>query len=222
MNNRIEYNEGDIIGECIYLKEVQPINYYSYNGKTKKRRRGLFKCRCGKIFETDIVNIKQKCTKSCGCLKLTNMCRKTHGLRYHPLYIAWKAMKYRCDNIKYKHYDNYGGRGIKVCERWYELTNFIEDMYPTFSKGLEIDRTDNNGNYEPENCKWVTHTENNNNKRDNRRVEYNGEIKTVKQWSDYLQINYSTLQRRLNNMSIEDALTKPFLRRNRKSKCNEV
>ena len=67
-------------------------------------------------------------------------------------------MKTRCINANSKSYKDYGGRGIKVCDRWHDVRNFIEDMYPTFKEGLMLDRINNNGNYEPSNCRWTTMT----------------------------------------------------------------
>lgn len=220
MPGRINYKDGDKVGECILIREVLPIRYNNPNGKHQDKRRGLFKCKCGNVFETDIISVKCGTTKSCGCYNKERLKNKplrfSHGLAKHPLYHTWINMKKRCDDIHYRQYDNYGGRGIKICNRWYDVAKFIEDVYPTYIEGLELDRIDNNGNYEPSNCRWITHSENNNNKRDNRRVEYNGEIRTAKQWSIHLNMKYTTLLRRLDCMSVEDALTKPFLTRNRK------
>jgi len=78
----------------------------------------------------------------------------------HPIYIAWRNMKGRCYNPSRYNYHKYGGRGIKVCERWFNLyDNFYEDMFPTWKEGLQLDRIENNGNYEPGNCRWSTRRE---------------------------------------------------------------
>ena len=91
-----------------------------------------------------------------------------HGLHHHRLYGTWNSMMHRCHKIKEgkKDYVNYRGRGIKVCERWHDVKAFIEDMYPSFQEGLELDRKDNNGNYDPDNCRWVTTSKNQKNRRD--------------------------------------------------------
>lgn len=91
-----------------------------------------------------------------------------HGLTKHPLYPVWAHSMARCYNIKDKGFHCYGGRGIKVDVRWHKCTNFIEDMYPTYKKGLQIDRKDNNGNYTKNNCRWITHTEQQRNKSNNK------------------------------------------------------
>lgn len=114
-------------------------------------------CQCGNKINADKNNLRSGHTKSCGCIEKEHcfgVCGD--GLRKHPLYQTWKTMIYRCTKSKRKEYKNYGGRGIKVCERWMNFQNFIDDMYPTYRLGLELDRKDNNGDYYFENCHWIT------------------------------------------------------------------
>ena len=129
-----------------------------------KARYGLYQCQyCGKEFECLQQNVKKGNTKSCGCQSVKF--KNPHGLRYHRLYDTWRDMKGRCYNPKSTNYTDYGGRGIKVCDRWLDIKNFIEDMYPSYQEGLTLDRIDVNGNYEPDNCRWTTKEVQNRNNR---------------------------------------------------------
>ena len=128
----------------------------------------ICKCECGNFTIVRGRSLKKGNTKSCGCLRKDTVRKRsiTHGLRKHPLYPVWNDMLHRCYNEKSKGYRNYGGRGIKVCDKWRNsVKNFIEDMYPSFKSGLSIDRVNNDGNYESDNCRWATQSQQNLNKR---------------------------------------------------------
>lgn len=100
-------------------------------------------------------------------------------------------------NIQRADYPRYGGRGIKICDRWQNsFNNFLEDMGPTFKNGLSLDRIDNDGNYEPSNCRWATNKEQQNNKRTNRLITINGITKNLTQWIDETHLKRSTVYMR--------------------------
>ena len=209
----IEYKEGEKIGSSIYIKELSP-SYHFIKDKYKiKIRKALFQCSCGKEFEGNVNQVKRG--ETCGCgykTRIEKLILKNtkHNMSNHPIYQVWLDMIKRCNSYKNKSYHNYGGRGIKVCERWTDINNFVEDMYPSYIKGLDIDRIDNDGNYEPSNCRWVTRKQNLNNTRHNKIIEFNGVQKTIKQWSEFINIPYQTLIDRLKRWSIERSLTTPL------------
>jgi hypothetical protein len=122
----------------------------------------LCRCDCGTQKEVAQGNLG-RCIFSCGCLHkelaAASKLRLTHGMRNSVEYATWNSMKNRCFNPKSQAFKNYGGRGITVCERWMKFENFFSDMGPR-PDGLEIDRINNNGNYEPDNCRWTTRSVN--------------------------------------------------------------
>lgn len=136
--------------------------------------------------------------------------KRTHGCSGNSRtseYAIWLSMKARCYNPLSKPYNNYGGRGITVCERWREsFQNFMEDMGPR-PPGMTIERLDNNGIYAPSNCKWATRKEQGVNKRNNRLIEYHGRRLTLSQWASETNISRQTLYRRLlAGWSVEESL----------------
>jgi hypothetical protein len=112
----------------------------------------------------------------------------------------------RCTNPKFPGYKNYGGRGITVCERWRQYEHFLADMGER-PHGMTIERKDNDGNYEPDNCRWATRLEQANNKRTNVFIEFDGKRMTRSQWERELGLGSTTLRNRLRNgKSIEEAM----------------
>lgn len=129
------------------------------------------------------------------------------------LYSIWHCMKLRCYNKNRESYKNYGARGIKVCSEWLlDFNNFKNWAYNNgYNDTLTLDRIDNNDDYKPSNCRWVTPKEQQNNTRRNHYILFNGQNKTLKQWSEELDIPYFCLRSRLNNLnwSVEKAFSTP-------------
>lgn len=123
--------------------------------------------------------------------------QKTHGMRHTTEYSIWASMLNRCRNPRVRCFERYGGRGIRVCDRWLRFENFFADMgfRPT---GMTLERKDTNGDYEPSNCKWATLTEQNNNKRTNRRITIDGETLTLAQWCRITGLHHKLIGRRLD------------------------
>jgi len=133
------------------------------------------------------------------------------GMKRNRTYNAWAGMKQRCNDPKHKYYDRYGGRGINVCERWSEsFEAFLADMGEC-PHGKSIDRFPNNdGNYEPGNCRWATAKEQNNNRSGNHLLEFQGKRLTISQWASELNINPGNIAMRVfRGWTIERALTTP-------------
>lgn len=192
-------------GYLIVLEYVATIKYFPIV---------LVKCDCGTIKQVRLYYLKSKSVISCGCYNKKRLGdqRRIHGCSggKHPLYGLWQAIKERCLNKKFEQYRDYGGRGITVCDQW--LNNFqafydwcIENGW---KKGLDIDRRENEGHYEPGNCRFVTRSINCNNKRNNRRLYHIGETKTLTEWCQVYDINLKVVQRRLGlGWTTERALT---------------
>jgi hypothetical protein len=131
-----------------------------------------------------------------------------HGMTDTPEHRIWLGMKGRCSNPNYEGYHNYGGRGIRVCDRWLLFANFIADMGHRPSPLHSIERIDNDGHYDPGNCKWATREEQNRNSRQNVKLTHNGQTMTIAEWADKLGIKHATLYGRIREgFPVEAALS---------------
>jgi len=136
----------------------------------RKNESIVWKCRCScnKIVFVSSSSLVRGDTRSCGCIRTellrSGVIRRTHGQRRTPLYWVWTTMKARCFNRKNHKFPRYGGRGITVDNKWLKFENFYKDMAKTYKRGLQIDRINNNGNYNKLNCRWTTSKVNNNNR----------------------------------------------------------
>lgn len=167
-------------------------------------RKWLCECECGNTIIVNTHNLINDKTKQCN--KCSNESIKTsvtkHGYcQKERLYTTWLNMRDRCNNPNYLKYHLYGGRGIEVCESWNDYSEFknwaIKNGY---DDSLSLDRIDVNGNYDPNNCRWVTQKTQCNNKRCNHYITYNGVTKTAKEWSECTGIKYRTILSRINNL----------------------
>lgn len=190
------------------IKIIKRLNKEEIKEINKKSSRPLYKCECfcGNIFYSEVSDIKRGQKKSCGCLK------KKHGKSKTGVYYSWISMISRCNNKNNKYYYNYGGRGIEVCDEWLDFLNFEKwAICNNYKEGLSIDRIDNNGNYEPNNCKWSTAKEQANNRRSSIILEVDGLSMTVEDWSFKLGISKSAIyQRRMVNNDVKYILKEYF------------
>lgn len=174
-------------------------------GRTKQGYRWLCKCDCGKDHTVVGKGLKAGDTKSCGCLAVdAATATAKHGGHGTPTYSVWKGMRTRCLD---KNNPHYGGRGIRCCNRWSKFQNFLDDMGER-PKGASIERINNDGDYEPSNCRWATHYEQVRNTRQNMIIEHEGKSMCVTDWEKEVGIGMHTIRWRIKNgWTPKDALT---------------
>lgn len=169
-------------------------------------------CSCGNRVLVDTKSLTTRATRSCGCYSREVHSRifTKHGASKSKLYFVWSDMKSRCSDTNAMPYQDYGGRGIKVCEEWVASFESFQRwaLANGYKQGLTLDRINVNDGYTPENCRWVTMKTQCNNKRNNRFISYKGETHTISEWSEVTGISKAVLRYRLNaGWSVEDALS---------------
>lgn len=175
-------------------------DYIRPDGKGREVRWEL-RCECGNVYLARRSQLFSEKIMSCGCLKRDKSAKRLrrHGQSETPEYIVWAGMIARCENPSHRSYADYGGRGIRVCAKWREsFPAFLTDMGKRPGSRYSVERIDNDGNYEPENCRWATDIEQANHRRGNRIIEHDGESLTLAEWSRKLGISYGVIQSRLD------------------------
>jgi hypothetical protein len=183
------------------------------------RRMALCRCDCGGDADVEKYNLSSGNTTQCNACATESRAlkRRRHGHSHNAegrsqieakCYYTWQAMKQRCLNPGDARFKDYGGRGVRVCGRWRaSYTAFLSDMGLPPSMSHQIDRSDNDGNYEPSNCAWVDREENNRNKRNSRNITAHGKTQTLVEWAAEVGVKRETIARRMQRgMSPEEAL----------------
>lgn len=185
----------------------------SYAGSDGRNATWNCVCECGVTKKVRASHLRSGISQSCGCLARSKA-RVTHtrhgeisnGVRTAE-YIAWQSMLSRCRNPNTSRFAQYGGRGIKVCDRWQNFENFLADMGRKPAANYSMDRIDVDGNYEPSNCRWATDTEQNRNRSNTLKVEMDGETLTLVEACGKLKLDYFAVRRRLKKgISFTDAV----------------
>lgn len=180
-------------------------------------------CDCGNLRYIPAADAKR--SSSCGCKKkeIISKKRTKHGMSHHPAFAVWHSMKQRCTEETHYAWKNYGGRGIKVCDRWLNsFENFWEDMGPTYKEGLTLDRINVNGDYSPENCRWTDWVTQANNRQHNRFINTPKGRMTVKQAAREFGIGNTTIHYRIQHGWPEELLLVKPDYRNMKSSTSSI
>lgn len=197
-----QQNIGKTFSSLTVLAIGKPVSSYRYTA--------ICQCECGRgPFTVRMDKLTSGHTRSCGCLQIESASK--HGLYKHRLYHVWKGMMSRCYKKNDTRYSSYGARGIIVCKRWHYIANFISDMDPSYRKGLQLDRRNNDADYSPANCRWATISEQQRNKRSNINITIDGTTKTLAEWCSDFGIRYQLAWERIKvqRWSAEKALRTP-------------
>ncbi len=204
MVKKMEINPGDKFGRLTIIRE---------DLSRIKHRYVECRCDCGKVKTTSFYPIKLGIVVSCGCYhkEMIGDLRRSHGYTGTRLYNTWKNIKARCLYPNSRRYNDYGGRGISICKEWeLSFVNFKNwALNNGYTDKLSIERKNNNENYCPDNCEWITNATQQLNRRDNRNISFKGETKTLSEWAKEIGMCYKTLEKRLNTWPIEKAMITP-------------
>lgn len=176
-------------------------------------------CICGNKTRVRASHLRGGKIKSCGCLanELASARLMSHGMYGSRVHRIWSGMLSRCENKNRKSYKNYGGHGVTVCERWHEFENFLADMGEPTTSRHTLDRIKTDGNYEPDNCRWATMLEQQNNRSNNVLVGHGGMEMTIPAWARHTGIPASSIRSRLGRgWTVEMALTQSIRKQIRK------
>lgn len=198
----------DITGQKFGRLTVIKLNHLKemYNNKGLKnghKTYWLCKCECGNITVVRKDLLLNGSTKSCGCLKKEqdgkNLNTTTHGLSYSRLNSIWRGIKKRCLNKHCKAFPKYGGKGVKIYPDWEKdfISFYNWSMANGYKDNLTIDRIDNNGNYEPSNCRWIDLKAQQRNRTNNKLIAYKGENRILSEWCEILNLNYEKIRQRI-------------------------
>lgn len=182
---------GQTFGRLTTIKRLE-------NHHKSKKAMWLCVCTCGNESQVKSDQLRTGKTQSCGCLQRdrTGDAARTHGGSGTSEHRIWKLMRDRCKNVKSPSYPYYGGRGILVCDRWGDFKNFLEDVGPRPSAKHSIDRINNDGNYEPSNCRWATRKQQMRNTRANAMITSGGVTKSMAAWAEDLGVSYWAIRAR--------------------------
>ncbi len=202
--NATSVNVGDRFGRLVVQATGQVPNTYRYYA--------ICQCSCGSALKAiRFDSLLMGATEACGCLQRERT--TTHGKSSSVHYKRWRHMLDRCLNPECQAYPDYGGRGISVCDRWLEISSYLEDLPSGYFDGAELDRIDNDGDYEPGNVRWVSRAENTDNRRAGRPITFNGKTQSLSRWSEEIGIHVASLWDRLEvfGWTVERALTTPAI-----------
>lgn len=182
---------GQRFGKLVAIRRVENLPPYG-------QARWLFQCDCGKEHVAFGYTVLHLNVKSCGCAQHERHAQLRHGQTGTPEHYTWAAIRQRCENPKCRAYPHYGGRGIKVCDRWQTFENFYADMGAR-PEGMTLDRIDNDGDYAPDNCRWATTKQQVRNRRVSGSYMHNGQSMSLSEWAERMGLPYQTVWTRFRN-----------------------